>query len=135
LLASTTSSRRPRIAVPTISSDSPAEYTSAVSIRLIPASRARWMIRIEASWSGLPIAPNIIAPSEMSLTETPVPPRVLRCMSCGALLNRFCWSFDHSTAGPRSVSLIVAPACAILPTCWAARGPLGEWTCWTNSGP
>ena len=45
LVASTTSSRRPPAnALPTISSDSPAEYTSAVSTKLIPASSARWMI-------------------------------------------------------------------------------------------
>ena len=39
---------------PTISSDSPAEYTSAVSMKLMPASSAAWMIAIESSWSGLP---------------------------------------------------------------------------------
>ena len=39
-VASTTSSRRPSIALPTISSDSPAEYTSAVSMKLMPASSA-----------------------------------------------------------------------------------------------
>ena len=45
-MASTTSSRRPSSALPTISSDSPAEYTSAVSMKLMPASRAAWMIAI-----------------------------------------------------------------------------------------
>jgi hypothetical protein len=29
-----------------------------------PASRALWMIRMESSWSGLPMVPNIIVPSE-----------------------------------------------------------------------
>jgi hypothetical protein len=48
-VASTTSSRRPRRALPTISSDSPAEYTSAVSMKLIPASSAAWMIRMPSS--------------------------------------------------------------------------------------
>ena len=38
--ASTTSSRRPAMALPTISSDSPSEYMSAVSTKLIPASSA-----------------------------------------------------------------------------------------------
>ena len=57
------SSRRPLSALPTISSDSPWEYASAVSMKLIPASSALWMMRIESSWSGLPMAPNIIAPS------------------------------------------------------------------------
>jgi hypothetical protein len=28
----------------------------------------------------------------------------------------FSWSFDQTTAKPRSVSLMLAPACAILPT-------------------
>ena len=62
-------------ALPTISSDSPAEYTSAVSMKLMPASSARWMIRTESSWSGLPQAPNIIAPRQSGLTFTPVVPR------------------------------------------------------------
>jgi hypothetical protein len=76
LVASTTSSRRPFSALPTISSDSPPEYTSAVSIRLMPASSALWMMRIESSWSGLPMAPNIMAPSAYGLIWIPVRPRV-----------------------------------------------------------
>ncbi len=64
LVASTTSSRRSLSAFPTISSDSPAEYTSAVSTKLTPASSAAWMIRMLSSWSGLPHAPNIIAPRQ-----------------------------------------------------------------------
>ena len=36
------------------------------------------MMRIDSSWSGLPQAPNIIAPRHSWLTETPVRPR-LRC--------------------------------------------------------
>src|SRR3954447_12707926 len=76
LVASTTLSRRPpSSALPTISSDSPREYTSAVSTKLIPASRARWMMRIESLWSVLPQAPNIIAPRQSGLTCTPVRPR------------------------------------------------------------
>jgi hypothetical protein len=63
-VASTTSSRRPLSALPTISSDSPREYTSAVSMKLIPSSRALWMIRTESSWSGLPQAPNIMVPRQ-----------------------------------------------------------------------
>src|SRR4051794_23766959 len=34
------------------------------------------MIRIESSWSGLPQAPNIIAPRQRGVTLTPVEPRV-----------------------------------------------------------
>jgi hypothetical protein len=74
LVARTTSSRRPLSALPTISSDSPAEYTSAVSTKLIPASSAAWMIRIESSWSALPHAPNIIVPRQSFDTWTPVRP-------------------------------------------------------------
>jgi hypothetical protein len=48
-VASTTLSRRPSSAWPTISSDSPAEYTSAVSTKLMPLSRAAWMIRMLSS--------------------------------------------------------------------------------------
>jgi hypothetical protein len=76
LVASTTLSRRPLSAWPTISSDSPREYMSAVSTKLIPASRALWMIRIESSWSGLPMAPNIMAPRQYGLTLMPVRPSV-----------------------------------------------------------
>src|SRR3954466_6254775 len=61
-VARTTASRRPWSASPTISSDTPAEYTSAVTTKLIPASRARWMMRKESARSSLPQGPNIIAP-------------------------------------------------------------------------
>jgi hypothetical protein len=40
------------------------EYASAVSMKLIPASRALWMIRIESSWSEFPMRPNIMAPRQ-----------------------------------------------------------------------
>ena len=75
LVARTIPSRSiPASALPTISSDSPAEYTSAVSMKLIPPSRARRMMRTDSSWSGLPQAPNIIAPRHSGLTRTPVVP-------------------------------------------------------------
>ena len=45
-----------------------------------PGVERRWMIRIESSWSGLPQAPNIIAPRHSGLTFTPVRPRVRRSM-------------------------------------------------------
>jgi hypothetical protein len=76
LVARTTSSRRPARALPTITSDSPAEYTSAVSTKLMPASRPAWMTRTESSWSGLPRSPNIIAPRQSGLTLIPVSPSV-----------------------------------------------------------
>src|SRR6059058_311910 len=41
-------------------------------MKLIPASRARWMMRIESLWSVLPQAPYIIAPRQSGLTCTPV---------------------------------------------------------------
>ncbi len=73
--ASSASSRRPPArAFPTISSDSPRAYTSAVSMKLMPASSARWMIRTLSSWSVLPQVPNIIAPRQSGLTCTPVVP-------------------------------------------------------------
>src|SRR4051794_19408622 len=43
-------------------------------MKLIPSSSARWMMRIESSWSVLPQAPNIIAPRQSGLTCTPVRP-------------------------------------------------------------
>src|SRR4051794_13007274 len=43
-------------------------------MKLIPPSRAAWMIRTESSWSVLPQAPNIIAPRHSGLTCMPVRP-------------------------------------------------------------
>src|SRR3954451_11464973 len=43
-------------------------------MKLIPASSARWIVRIPSSWSGVPQAPNIIAPRHSGLTWTPVRP-------------------------------------------------------------
>src|SRR3954465_5535377 len=40
----------------------------------MPASRARWMMRTESSWSVLPQAPNIIVPRQSGETWTPVRP-------------------------------------------------------------
>ena len=74
-VASTTSSRRPARALPTISSDSPAEYTSAVSTKLMPASNAVCIIRDRSRRGrGCPTAPNIIAPRQSGLTRTPLRP-------------------------------------------------------------
>src|SRR4051812_6519288 len=81
LVARTTSSRRPWSASPTISSDTPPEYTSAVSTKLMPASRARWMIRMESARSSLPHGPNIMAPRHRGLTWTPVRPSGRYCMA------------------------------------------------------
>src|SRR5215207_3016321 len=58
-VASTTSSRRP---------------VRALSTKLMPASRAAWMMRTESSWSVLPQAPNIIVPRQSFETWTPVRP-------------------------------------------------------------
>src|SRR3954467_8284266 len=43
-------------------------------MKLMPAARAAWIMRIDSAWSGLPQAPNIIAPRHSLLTETPVCP-------------------------------------------------------------
>src|SRR6185503_5573579 len=43
-------------------------------MKLMPASSAAWMIRMLSSWSGLPQAPNIIAPRHSGDTLTPVRP-------------------------------------------------------------
>src|SRR5438067_465265 len=76
LVASTTSSRRPSRALPTISSDRPSPYTSAVSMKLTPASMDSWIIRTHSSSSVLPHGPNIMAPRQWVLTFTPVRPSV-----------------------------------------------------------
>ncbi len=81
-VASTMSSRRPAMALPTISSDWPSLYQSAVSMRLTPASRAASTRAVASSWVVLPMAPKFIAPSARELTWTPVRPRVRYCMTC-----------------------------------------------------
>src|SRR3954447_11041452 len=50
-------------------------------MKLMPASSAAWMIRIDSSWSRLPHSPNIIAPRQSGLTLTPVAPRLRSCMA------------------------------------------------------
>jgi hypothetical protein len=50
-------------------------------MRLMPASSALWITRIESSGSGLPTrVANISAPSAYGLTLMPVRPRVRYCM-------------------------------------------------------
>src|SRR6476660_151098 len=44
-------------------------------MKLIPASSARWMMRVLSARSSLPQGPNIIAPRHKGLTCTPVRPR------------------------------------------------------------
>ena len=81
LVASTMSSRRPVMALPTISSDSPSPYMSAVSMTLMPASRAASTIAVASSWVVRPILPKFIAPSARVLTWTPLRPNVRYCMN------------------------------------------------------
>jgi len=80
-VASTMSSRRPTMALPSISSDSPSLYQSAVSMRLMPSSSAAWTIAVASSWVVRPILPKFIAPSTSELTCTPVRPKVRYCMT------------------------------------------------------
>src|SRR5690242_4247405 len=54
-------------------------------MKLIPASRARWMTWMPASWSGSPQAPNIIAPRQRGLTLTPVVPSSRSSMPCNVV--------------------------------------------------
>jgi hypothetical protein len=75
LVASTRSSRRPAIARPTISSETPVLYMSAVSRKLMPAFSAASTMAVASSWLVLPIGPKFIAPSARVLTCTPVRPR------------------------------------------------------------
>ena len=76
-VASTISSRRPFSALPRRVSLSPRLYTSAVSMKLMPPSRASFTIFVVASWPRFPMfmrPPNCIVPSATSLTMTPVFP-------------------------------------------------------------
>src|SRR5947208_16881174 len=45
-------------------------------MKLMPAAIARWMMRTLSPWSGLPQAPNIIAPRQSGETLRPVLPRL-----------------------------------------------------------
>src|SRR6266496_4288842 len=73
LVPTSTWSRRPRSTSPRISSDWPSEYTSAVSIRLTPASRhmSTWRraspTSVEPTFANGPVPPNVIVP--MVITE------------------------------------------------------------------
>ena len=83
LVATTISSRgKPRllIALPVIDSDSPSEYTLAVSKKLTPASKACFTKFVARSWPKPPRAfqnpcpPNVIVPRHISETYRPVRP-------------------------------------------------------------
>src|SRR5258708_17106489 len=80
LVASTISSRMPFKAFPRSVSLSPRLYTSAVSIKLMPSSRAAFTILVVSSWPRLPmfiLPPNCMLPSATSLTMSPVCPSFL----------------------------------------------------------
>src|ERR1700744_2931705 len=81
---------------------------SAVSTKLIPASSARWMMRMLSSWSLVPQSPNIIAPRHRLLTETPVRPR-MRC-SMWLLLWVERWSVAEDGLGDGDGGHRVGPA-------------------------
>src|ERR1700722_19064792 len=80
LVARTISLLTPFKALPTRVSLSPRLYTSAVSMKLMPLSRASFTIRVVSSWPRLPmfiLPPNCIVPSATSLTMRPVFPSFL----------------------------------------------------------
>src|SRR5580704_7937429 len=77
LVATSTRSRRPRRTWPRISSARPEEYTSAVSIRLTPASRhmSTWRsaspTSVEPTSANAPVPPNVIVPMVSTDTRRP----------------------------------------------------------------
>jgi len=75
LVAITSSSRWPLIRRPRISSDLPLLYSSAVSKKLMPASRTFLYIEAEVASSASP--PKDMVPKQSSETEMPVRPRSL----------------------------------------------------------
>src|SRR6267143_3771992 len=84
LVARTISSLTPFKALPTRVSLSPRLYTSAVSMKLIPLSRASFTMRVVSSWPRLPmfiLPPNCIVPSATLLTMSPVFPSLLYFIS------------------------------------------------------
>src|ERR1700690_876496 len=84
LVARTISSLMPFKALPNRVSLSPRLYTSAVSMKLIPLSRASFTMRVVSSWPRLPmfiLPPNCIVPSATLLTMSPVLPSFLYFIS------------------------------------------------------
>ena len=73
LVAKTHAFRSAAMAPPVTSSDRPSLYASAVSMKLIPASRARSTMRLEVASFVCP--PNIIVPRQMGETFKPDRPR------------------------------------------------------------
>src|SRR5882672_6325313 len=84
LVASTISLLMPFKALPTSVSLSPRLYTSAVSMKLIPLSKASFTMRVVSSCPRLPMfifPPNCIVPSATLLTMSPVFPSFLYLIS------------------------------------------------------
>ena len=94
-------------------------------MKLIPASSAVWMIRIDSSWSGLPHAPNIIAPRQNLLTDTPVRPNWRCSIGSPFLAPRSSYagpayetrSNGHASASQRETSSRSAAS----PSAWVTR--------------
>src|SRR5208283_5092319 len=83
-VARTISLLTPFKAFPTRVSLSPRLYTSAVSMKLIPLSKASFTMRVVSSWPRLPmfiLPPNCIVPSATLLTISPVFPSFLYLIS------------------------------------------------------
>src|ERR1700733_9449525 len=82
LVATSTSSRRPARTSPAISSASPPEYTSAVSMRLTPASRhmSTWRrassTPVEPTFANPPVPPKVIVPMVSTEIRSPDLPSV-----------------------------------------------------------
>src|SRR4051812_19997746 len=69
----------------------------------MPASSARWMMRIESSWSVLPQAPNIIVPRQSFETWTPVRPSGRYSIVLG-LRDRHAEGFQRDRLGLRAAA-------------------------------
>src|SRR3954447_12017050 len=86
LVASTHQSRFALMARPVSSSEWPSVYWSAVSMKLMPASRALATIRAAVASSVGP--PNIIVPRQIGETLTPLRPRLRYSMVAPAFPKR-----------------------------------------------
>src|SRR3978361_1065528 len=64
---------------------------------LMPASRARWMIRMQSSRSGLPMLPNDMAPRHSAESRTPDRP------SCRSSMPRTSADVERRTETPRRI--------------------------------
>src|SRR5215469_12743579 len=132
LVDSRSESRRPLITSPVISSASPPEYTSAVSIRFTPASRhmSTWrrapLASVAPTARNPPRPPKVIVPSVSADTRRPLRPSWR--YSIGKPPCARPSEFQHTPEGPAELTVATGVRAAVLEAGWrmVARKPFPE---------